>query len=318
MKKIILIFLLVPLLNYSQTFKEMVEKRLTKQNSKSDETDLVDNSKVKQMEIINYGGGGLQNFDKKDSISKSNHITTKAKIDYDDIGNIVNYRHDYIVYFENTEYKYDSSKRLIKLIRSQWYGKEEDYRQNEVLEYKDDVINRYVYYKNDPESIRYNLKYYVNEQQLLSRVEDYSNYESFNSVVNYKYNKDELVNFADDTEIKYQYDKNKNLILKEYFKPNHDKPKLYYKYDYNDKQQLIKEQYFIGEKLSSKQEYEYKNNLLFKETIYFGEEKQHYYLYYYDNNGNWVRREYYVDPPNPKRDNNDWLAEITLRKITYK
>lgn len=318
MKIITLIFFLVPFFNYSQTFKEKVENRLTKQNSKSDETDLVNNSKVKQIEIIDYGGSGLQNFDTKDSISRSQHITTKVKIDYNDIGNVINYRHDYIVYFLNTEYKYDSSNRLIKMIKSQWFGKEMYYSQNEVLEYNDSVINRSVYYKNDPESIKYNLRYYINELQLLSRVEDYSNYESFSSVVNYKYNEDGILNFVDDSEVKYQYDQNKNLILKEFYEVNIDKPKLYFKYDYNDKNQLIKEQYIIGEKLSSKQEFEYKNNLLFKKTVYFDEKKQHYHLYYYDNYGNWIRRERYRDSTNPKRYNTDWLTEITLRKITYK
>jgi hypothetical protein len=316
MKRIVFLIFLVPLFTYSQTFKEKVEPILTKQNSKMLDTDFGNKQNLKKVEIIDYGGG-LSNFDKMDSISKANYITSIATIDYNDAGDVINYHKNYISFYEGARFDYDSKNRLKKIIRSKGNKWEEEPQQNEVIVYTDSIITRKFSYGDDDDGgNHYISKYFINKQKLIYK--EYND-ENYSRISEYKYNKNRQLISTNDNEDVNTYDRYKNLIRTDLFRDGKSVPFLSHRYKYNSKRQLIRKEQFQQGKLKRATQYEYKNGLVSKETVFSDGKEEYSYVYQYDNTGNWIRRDSYRYEWNTKRRGDySWVFEVTVRKITYK
>ena len=315
MKRILLLVFLIPLCTYSQTFKEKVEPILTKQNSKIFNTDFADKRNMRKVEIVKYGGR-LSTFDELDSISKANSITNITTIDFNDEGNVINYHKNYIAFYEGARFDYDSKNRLKKIARFKGNKWEKEPQQNEVIVYTDSIITRKFYHENDDYGDHYISRYFINKQQLIYK--EYND-ENYRGVSRYKYNKNRQLVSINDNEDVNTYDKYKNLIRTDLFRDGKSVPFLSYQYKYNSKQQLIKKEQFHKGKLKRTTQYEYKNGLVSKETVFKDGKEEYSYVYQYDAAGNWIRRDSYQYEWNTRRRGDySWVFEVTLRNITYK
>ncbi|MFK7749363.1 MAG: hypothetical protein AB8B65_13290 [Kordia sp.] len=317
MKKIIFIVFFIPFFNFSQTFEKDLEEPLTNYNDASNDADFVEGTKIKQIDIVHYGGGGLSKFDELDSIGKDSHVMRKITLQYNKNGKTVSFEKDYILFKESKKFEYDNLNRLVKIIYSKWNREIKEYEQNEVFEHHDNVVKRHQYYKNDLEEISCSAQYYFNENNFLSEIKDHDTCFHFYPLTTYKYDENGNVSFVDDTEMKYVYDKHNNLLSSGSFEAGSKTPSVSSKSTYNDQQQLIDYRTFYEEKLDERYEYEYENDLLSKKIVYLKNKKDHYFLYYYDTKGNWIRKERYLYPESYVGVEEVWLVDISIRNIQY-
>ena len=304
MKKILLIFILLSQLIYSQDISNKSIDYLYYSDT------INKKSKVRLLEIIHIKN--QFNYNQLDSLQKLKFIDKIILKSFDDFGNLSNVEES--SFFDGeisesvvTDYKYDSKNRIYSIICPRYHNKT-------IYEYENNSEN-YSYFTYNFDDVKYDkiIKVTVNNG-LISNSKEFDESGNFTREEIYRYNNNGQPTFESlwgvKTEYNYLYD-SKNRIIKKSFKNNFNKSGSY-QYVYDSKNRIIEETHYFNNQLETKTINVYDNKKLKTQQINLYSHGKlrntEISTFKYDEFDNWIEKE---------TTKNNIPNRLIIRKITY-